>query len=265
MKFFRIIFLLSFLLCLFPASGKAQQIPKPQAFVNDFAGVIDAGSAQAIEQLTESFRRTAQVEIAVATIPSLDGYPIEDYSVKMAREWGIGAGELKEGVLILVSVGDRRMRVEISRRLEGALPDGLAGAIAEEMRPYFRQQQYGAGLLVACRRIVATIAKEKGISFSEVDPREAYSSRPPVRRSTGSYGLGSLLKLLFAIIVIILVLFRSSGRGGGGGLLTAIVLSNLFGSSRGSFGGGGGSSGDGGWGGFGGGGDFGGGGASSDW
>lgn len=270
MKLFKLISMLILVLVLPLSSASAQQISKPQGFVNDFANVIDPSHAQSLDQLLSSFQRASQVEIAIATVPSLEGYPIEDYSIKMAREWGIGGGNLKESVLILVSIGDRRMRVEISRHLEGALPDGLAGAIAGEMRPYFRQQQYGEGLLVASRQIIATIAKEKNISFSEVDEREAYRGRSRAPGDSGISAIGTILKLVFALIVIILVLRGFSGRGGGG-LLTAIILSNLFGSGRGGFGsgggfGGGGSSGGGSdWGGFGGGGDFGGGGASSDW
>jgi uncharacterized protein len=212
----------------------------------------------------------------------------------VARGWGIGSKEgEKNGLLLVVATGDRKYQTQVSRHLEGDLPDGLVGEISRQrMVPPFRQGDYGKGVSDFVQTVVATLAQKRNFSVEGIDATQAYrpAERASTRRQTrGSRGAQSSLSagaccLIGIVVLVLLSLFSGKGRGGrgggGGGCLNALLLANLFsglsGGGRGSsgwgggFGGGGGSGwggggGGGGFGGFGGGGDFGGGGAGGDW
>jgi uncharacterized protein len=167
-------------------------------------------------------------------------------------------------------------RLEVSRHLEGEIPDGLAGEIITRMRTDFRAGRFDQAINTGVQTILATIARERGISMEGIDQRMAYREQARTRRSRGTSPLAIL-----AIIVVVFFILSAIGRGrggpGGGGrrrsygsdwMLWPIIFggggSGGFGGYRGGSDWGGGSGG-GGFGGFGGGGDFGGGGASDSW
>lgn len=234
---------------------------KPQGYVSDFASVIDPQSKAALEQYCAVVERSTGAQMALVTIPSLQGEPIEDVANTIYRSWGVGQKGKNEGILLLLAVGDRRSRLEIGYGLEPILPDGLDGSVLREMRPALRQGQYGEALLAAAQTIGSAIAKAKNVSLNApVQGR--------VRRSTG----GSIpWPLLLGGLFLLFWLIRSGGGrrgGGGGGFWTGLLLGNIMrgmgGGGGGGFGGYDGGSSGGGFGGFGGG-DSGGGGASSDW
>ena len=85
-------------------------------------------------------QRATGVQMALVTIPSLEGEPIEDVANTIARAWGVGQKGKNEGILLLLAIQDRRSRLEIGYGLEPILPDGLAGSVLREMRPALRQQ-----------------------------------------------------------------------------------------------------------------------------
>jgi len=235
----------------------------PQGYVSDFAGVIDAASKQRLEAYSASLQRATKVQIALVTIPTLEGEPIEDVANTIARAWGVGQKGQNEGLLLLLAVNDRRSRLEVGYGLEPILPDGLSGSVLREMRPALRQQQYGEAMMAAAETLGGAIAKAKNVALE--DPSLPRRMRPSTSDSI------PWPVIIFGIFFL-LFLFRRGGRGGGyrgggGGFLPGVILGNAMG--RGSWGShsgggfGGYDSGDS-FGGFGGG-DFGGGGASSDW
>lgn len=266
---------------------QAQEIPSAHGYVNDFANVIDPASKQKLETILSNFQRQTGIEIAVVTVTEamVAGRPWESYTINLARSWGIGGTNNEPAALIVVKPdggeGQRRTRTEISRHLEGDIPDALAGReINERMRPYFRAGQIGQGLLVGVQTLTATIAEKRGLSIEGIDQRYAYQARPP-RQKSGGIPLGLIV---IGVVVFFFILSRLGGRnrggprgggGGGSGLLEAVLWSHILlggsrhgGSSSSGWGGGGSDWGGGGgsdWGGFGGGGDFGGGGASDSW
>src|SRR5947207_908909 len=106
---------------------------KPTGYVDDFAGVLDAGSAQRITQICSQIDQKAQAQIAVVTIRSLDRSDIEGFAVDLYKQWGIGAKATNRGVLILLAVNDHRYRVEVGYGLEPILPDGKVGSFGREI------------------------------------------------------------------------------------------------------------------------------------
>lgn len=236
---------------------------RPQGYVSDFANVVDAGSKSQLESYASKLQRATGVQLALVTIPSLQGEPIEDVANTIARAWGVGQKGQNEGILLLLAINDRRNRLEIGYGLEPILPDGLDGSILREMRPALRQQRYGEALMAAAETLGSTIAKAKGVSLDTSLPRR-------VRPSTSDSIPWPLVIGGILLLVWIVRAGRHGGYGGrprGGGFLPGMILGNMMSRSgwggRGSGGFGGYDSGDS-FGGFGGG-DFGGGGASSDW
>lgn len=242
------------LLLTIAALAVAQEIPTPLGYVSDFAGVIGSASEARIESVAVAVKRATGAEIAVATFPSLEGYgSIEQMSIAVAEEWEVGKVGKDNGVLLMVAVAERRLRIEVGYGLEGAIPDGLAGRIRDNsLVPHLRNDDYGTGFLRATEAIAGLIAKEYDVELPNVSLAET-------NRYSQSRG-ASLPRIPIRLIVIAIFLLA----GGGGRLFFPMMFLGGMGggrsrggfgsSSRGGFGGGG-------FGGFGGGG-FGGGGAS---
>lgn len=227
---------------------------KPQGYLSDFAGVVDTQSRSEIERYCGAVERQAGAQIALVTVRSLEGEPVEDVANTIFRSWGVGQKGQNNGVLLLLAVGDRRSRLEIGYELEPILPDGLSGEILREMRSALRANNYGEAMLAAAHRLGSVIAQGKGVQL-DTEPRRR------IRRETGG-------GFPWPIVVGLVVLLFLASSGGGGGLLSGMLLGQMMGHySRGNHRSGGGfggyDSGDS-FGGFGGG-DSGGGGASSDW
>ncbi|MCX6807766.1 MAG: TPM domain-containing protein [Patescibacteria group bacterium] len=126
----------------------AVDLPAPSGFVNDFAGILKDTEKTQIENFLQDFRTKTGSEIAVVIIKTLDGQAIEDYSIKLARQWGIGEKNRNNGVLFLVSIEDRAMRIEVGRGLEGAITDLGSRYIQDEIaRPLFRANDYYNGIM----------------------------------------------------------------------------------------------------------------------
>lgn len=253
----------------------ASDFPSPVGYINDFAGVIDSESKEAMETLIRRFREQAGIEIAVVTIPSLGGMPIEEYSIELARRWGIGQKKENTGLMILIVPSERKWRLEVGYGLEGDIPDGLAGEIGRRMTPYFRAGQYGEGLLLGVRSVVQTIAAKRGLTIEGAERPVAPARR--ARKATGGVlvGLFTALVFLFVIGAFVFAIIAASSRSRWAGRRRWGVGSDWYwypiifgGGGSGGFGGrrGGSSHGwsGGGFGGFGGG-SFGGGGASGSW
>src|SRR4029077_2301167 len=152
-------------LTLAPAFAVDWKALKPQGYVSDFAGVVDAQSKAELENYATRVQQQTGAEMALVTIKSLEGEPIEDVANTIFRAWGIGKKGKDEGILLLLSVGDRRDRLEVGYGLEPLLPDGFDGEILRAMRPALRQTQYGEALRAAPATIGSRIAKAKGVTL----------------------------------------------------------------------------------------------------
>ncbi len=257
-------------LCACAAPAVDWKTYRPQGYISDFAQVVDASSRAQLEAYCGVVEHSTGAQMALVTIPSLEGEPIEDVANAIFHDWGVGRKGSDEGIMLLLSVGDRRSRLEVGYGIEPIVPDGMAGRILREMRPALQQQQFGEAMMAAAETIGTTIAHAKNVSLTATLPR---TIRPTPADSIP-------WPMVFFGIMILSWLLRSaaygaryggSGRYGGGasGFLTGMLLGSILGGRGGGFGSGGGGfggfgSGGGGFGGFGGG-DSGGGGASSGW
>ena len=260
-------------------------LPAPTGYVNDYAGVLDDATKQQIEDKIKEFKDSSNptTELAVAIVRSTGDRDIFDYSLAVARGWKIGSDQANNpGALLFVAVDDRKYFTQVSRDLEGDLPDAAAGSLQRQfLVPQFRQGNYGKGISDTIDAYIRTIQAARGGAVSVTPTPEG------ITRTTGSSsgGISSICCFLVIGLIILMIILRSSGGGGGGrrsgwggggfggaaGALPWIIGSILTSgggrSSGSSWGDSGGSSwgGGGGFGGFGGGGDFGGGGAGGSW
>jgi uncharacterized protein len=254
--------------CLYFAGSPAFAVDwkalKPQGYVSDFAGVVDAQSRSVLDQYSANIEKATGAQMAFVTIPTLQGEPIEDVANDLFHAWGIGQKNKDNGVLLLLVVQDRRSRLEIGNGLEEILPDGFDGLLLENMRPELRAGQYGPAMITAAQAIGEVIAKSKGVTVAAPGPVSAMHPRVIQHRREIPW-----LPILFGLFIF-WTLLRSTSGGGGGGFWTGLLLGNLLnrvsygGRGGGGFGGYDSGGSGGGFGGFGGG-DSGGGGASSDW
>ena len=142
--------LTAFLLVLFAAPvhfGAEVPRPKPGTSVHDFAGVIPDDKKAEIQAKAQQLKDEYTTEIAVVTVDSLHGEESFDYSMRMARSWGIGSKDNDiRGLLILVAVRDRKTAFRTSRHIEGELPDSVTGEISRRMNASFKNGDFGGGL-----------------------------------------------------------------------------------------------------------------------
>jgi uncharacterized protein len=250
-----------FSLIFISLSSFAQTFPeKPDHLVTDYTHTLSDQQTNLLERKLVAFDDSTSTQIAVVIIKSLDGYEVADYGVRLAQKWGIGGKKNNNGVLLLVSLGDRKVTIQTGYGVEGALPDAIARRIIEkEIKPSFKEGNYYQGLEQGTDAIIAYTKGE----YKNDNPRKGN-------------GVGRGIFLILLIIIVIVIISRINKGGGGGSQVIGsrgeaspfwwILLGSILGGSgRGNSGWGGGSSSDGGgFGGFGGGG-FGGGGASGDW
>ncbi|MCD6525983.1 MAG: TPM domain-containing protein [Desulfuromonas sp.] len=231
----RILCSLALLLLVGVVPCRALDIPAPQGYVTDVANLIDDGTELKLEQFLNRFEQTDSTQLVILTLPNLDGEPADQAALTVAEQWKIGQSNHDNGLLLLVSKQDRRVRIEVGKGLEGRLTDLLAGRIIDqELVPQFKQGNYTAGIVAAVVGMTDAVRGE-------------YQGTGTTKRKKKKNPMGWLMTLLFIAPALLggrrrrSIFWMGGGFGGGG------------------FGGGGG-------GGFsGGGGSFGGGGASGSW
>src|ERR1700716_4188761 len=172
-----VIFALAFVLLLSargPANAQATQspLPQPTGYVNDYAGVIDSATKARLETTLGNLDRQQQIQFSVVTVDTTGGQGIFDCSMAAAGGWGIGAkAAQKASLLLLVAIKDRKYFTQVSRHLEGDLPDGLVGQIQrEKLVPAFKAGQYGPGLAVTIGIYIATVAEKEGFDLGTIIP-----------------------------------------------------------------------------------------------
>ncbi|MGA9369402.1 MAG: TPM domain-containing protein [Steroidobacteraceae bacterium] len=220
--------------------------------VVDDAHLLPGDVFSQLSQKLAAYSQANGTQLVVVTLPTLNGYPIEDYGYQLGRHWGIGEKGKNNGALLIVDAGEKQVRIEVGYGLEGTLTDAQSFVIIHDvMTPRFRQGDYAGGITAGTDAILSVLGgKPLAVPQQQVGER-------------GGTGFLMFLILIFVFLPLLRAMLGRGGRGGpggmGGGWLGWLLLGMLGGGGGrgGGFGGGGGFSG--------GGGSFGGGGASGGW
>ncbi len=185
----------------------AATVPKLSGRVNDYASMISPRARVAIEAKLRELEAAESTQVAILTVPSLEGEPIEEFSIRVAEAWKIGQKGRDNGVLLVVSKNDRKVRIEVGYGLEGRLTDLQAGRIVGGIiKPAFARGDFDAGFVDGTDAIVAAVKGE----FTG-----------PGQKKRGPGEQGPSVPLVFVILVVLFLLFRmfrffGGGFGGGG-------------------------------------------------
>ncbi len=242
-----------------PGNASAGELPQPSGYVNDFADVIPPNNERTMTALIDALERRTGAQIAVATFRSMEPYPtIEDFGIALADKWGVGAEGTDSGVILLVAIAERQVRIEVGYSLEGAIPDGRAGAILDDyVIPHLAENDYATGLTNGVVVLTDVIATEYDVETAQIVEDAEVALSPPAGRGSssasggsagsGGAGLGNLFYFLFVLLFFggrwffFPLLFAGRRRmfyGGGFGTRGGGSSFGGFGSS-GGFGGGG--------------------------
>lgn len=221
--------------CCFSAQADFQ-VPTLSGPVMDEVGYLTRGDRQDLMQLLYDFNRRGKAQVQVLILSDLQGYPIEEASIRIVEKWQLGEKKKDNGVLFLIAAKERAIRIEVGQGLEGAIPDITAKRIiSDQVIPLFRAKRYSAGIVVAVQEIFRLADKE----FAD-------------EKNLKEEDFGGFGDIPIVVIIAVLIIISLLGRFGGG---------------RGRYyhggGWGGGGLGGGGW--SGGGGGFSGGGSSGNW
>ena len=239
-----ILFLLTF--CLI-GNLAAQNLPLPTGFVNDFVGIMNSRDAAAARDLAAAVKEKTGAELALVTVNSYAPYAsINDFSLALAESWGIGERNKDNGILLILAMTEREVRIEVSYGFEGAIPDSAAGRILDNVViPAFREGDFSGGLLAGFENIASLVVKEMGVELPGYDLPEVNEANGP---SSVFVAIFTLFIWVLVVVVFLILALRRRGRGyssgrsiigtfGGGG--RSFGGGSFRGFSGGSFGGGG--------------------------
>jgi uncharacterized protein len=222
-------------LCASPLRGFAEKVadlPRPQGYVADFAGVLDPGSVQQIANLGHELETKANARIEVVTIHTTGDEGIDDFATELEDKWKVGDAKLHRGALIILAIDDRKRRVEVGDGLEGVLNDARVGDIQRGVTSLLQAAQYGPAALNIERGMAAAIARDAGVTLDAPTPA-AVPAHQYHRERQGETSPWVGLLVFFGIILFIIVASRGrggpGGYGGGGGGLGWFVLGSLLG------------------------------------
>jgi uncharacterized protein len=171
------VFLASGLYLFFtPAGNLFAEVTYPEysTMVNDFTGTLDSGWKSSIEDLCIKVRNETGAEIGVAVVSDLQGITIEEYAVKLFEKWGVGKADKDNGVLMLVSMQERKVRIEVGYGLEGVITDLEAGSIINDIIvPRFKQNDYNAGIYDGVYALAKEIYLDQGLALESTTAVEA--------------------------------------------------------------------------------------------
>ena len=273
------------------ADGDVKAIPALTQRVTDFTGTLDPAQRQSLEDELAALEKSKGAQVGVLMIPTTQPEDIAQYGIRVGDAWKLGRKGTDDGVILIVAKDDRRVRIEVGRGLEGAIPDAAAARVIREyVAPRFRVNDYYGGVhdalgaltkLINDEPLPPPLTDDKGGEgggdrfapaiiaawFAALFLRGLFGAAPAgVRASVVGLGAGGVGWLISGLLPLGLglgvfgLVFGLLGGGGGGGFASR--------GGWGGFGGGGGWSGGGGFGGggfSGGGGGFSGGGASGSW
>jgi len=276
----RVLAALLFAVLLGGAAAEAQTFPPLSGRVVDAAKLLSPEQVAQLTQLSAQVEQASSRQLVVATIPDLQGYPIEDYGYQLGRAWKIGQKDANNGILLIVAPKEHKVRIEVGYGLEPLMTDALSGMIVDDViLPKFRAGDIPGGIMAGAQEIAEQLKLPLEAGEARAKARLDQQHAQQQQRARGNdRGGNDWFMAVFWIAVIFFVVIPMIGGGmrrgrrfrGG---VAPVILWGPWGSGSGWGGGGGGSRWGGGGGGFGGGGSgfsggggsFGGGGASGSW
>lgn len=258
-----LIVLAVFLFCP-PLTAYAVTVPeKPAEYVVDLAGIVDSYSESRLNSYLKELEQKTSAQFIVLTVETLDGIPIEEFSMQVVEKWQLGQKDKDNCLLLVIAMKERKYRFEVGYGLEGMLPDAKVGSIGREyIVPHFREGNYSEGVSSATLKTAITIAKEHGVLLSGMPKIPTSTKRYRSQKRLRAIDIIGILAAFFVIFMFgVFIYFSMKAQPGNGKRGQYWRTSGGYGAG---YGGGGGSFGGGGFGG-GGGGGFGGGGASGGW
>jgi len=198
--------LLALALPAFAATTPA--LPEPKGWVNDFAGILKADEVSKLDSIIQSLEKVTTAEIAVVTVKNTQPLDPKSYVVALMEKWKVGKKDKDNGLILLVSVDDRRVEVEVGYGLEGTLPDSVVLRIIDnDLIPQFKQNKYGDGIIAAVQQyagiIWASASQPPGAPAPSGPPAELQPAKPATS-PLGSIGiaLGAGLLLLGVVLAV---------------------------------------------------------------
>jgi uncharacterized membrane protein YgcG len=151
-----------------PPTVKKSILPSPTGFVNDYANVFDPESKRKLESVLTELKNKSEVEFAVVTVETTGGQPIFDYSLALAKEWGVGPEDVSKGggLLLMIAVKDRQWRLQVSRSLEKDLPDDVSKKLGDQSTKFYKQGNYREGITRYVRAIIDRLEKKRRFKLS---------------------------------------------------------------------------------------------------
>jgi uncharacterized protein len=212
------------IVCVFLGTQKASAYSNPgnpTGYVNDFAQVLDPVTKLRLERDLGNFHASTTNEIAIAIVPSMNGDYIENYAARLFKDWGIGTRDRDNGVLIVLAIQERKIRIEVGYGLEGALPDSVAqGIINTTMTPSLRDGNYDAAVLNGVNDIKEAVQYEYATNAVPM----------PITTFDAESAWKFVVAGFFLLQWLVSILARSTSWYAGGivGVIAAVVLAVLF-------------------------------------
>ena len=170
----------------------AKEVPFLSGRVNDLAGLLTDGTRNQLEGDLLALENDTGAQVAVLTVPSLEGEVLEDYSLRVAETWKLGRGKFDDGALLLIARDERQMRLEVGYGLEGTIPDAYANRILDDiMRPRFRSGDFDGGVVAAIDAISGLVRGDASLP----PPSETAGPSGEDGRGTGLVGMLFLVPL----------------------------------------------------------------------
>src|ERR1043166_2760024 len=207
----------------------ALDVPPLRGRVNDLAGILPSDRAQALEEQLATFERETGHQIAVLTIPTLQGDSLEGFSIRVAEAWKIGQKGFDNGAILIIVRDDRKLRIEVGYGLEGVLPDAIANRIIQQVIvPRFRENDYPGGIEAGLNAII-------GVTRGEPIPEKARAQRRNNTSQSSSIGTSLIITAVLALIIGMTQrrLFRGAFGGAAAGLFATLGSVGGIGSALG--------------------------------
>jgi len=189
-------FIVLLLVSLSVIAAEDIKVPQYRGYVNDFADIIPQSDEEAIANYIGAVERATTAQVAVVTVGSVKPYTIDQYGIALADQWAPGQKGKGNGVIILVAVKDREMRIEVGYGLEHLIPDAEAWRVVDKvMRPAFKRDDYAFGIAQAVMQIGSIIAEDQGVAIQQ----PAGTVAPRKRQSGGALFFFIILVLAFVL------------------------------------------------------------------